>query len=178
MTHTMIVALDGGLATGGRVAIATDGYEHRCLHVQAWSSPKAPNTKEIQRERIDRTRLLARWIEEIADWQPAVIACEELSFPRGAHAIAAVCLAWGVLASFVERYRIPLVTAGPMKWRRAITTDGGTEDAAHRAAVRIVPSFAPVARFTDRRMQEHVLDALGVFCWSLTTNEVRGAVMR
>lgn len=178
MTSRLVIGLDGGLATSGRVAIVTDGSEHECVGVDAWKAPKGSTDDiAVQDERVDRTMRYVRWIEQMASWRPAAIAVERMSFPRGAHAIAAICLSWGVIASFVERHRIPLVVAGPLEWRRAITTDGGSEDAAHRSAIRTVPSFARRAQGIKGEMHEHVLDALGVFCWSLRTSVVRAAVM-
>lgn len=174
-----VVGIDGGLATSGLVVVQTDGAAHRCVCADTFTSaPLAAKLDvELADDRVRRARALARWLEgHLTRWSPHVVAAEAMSFPRGAHAIAAICLAWGVLVDQLELRRLPIVTAGPKEWRKELAPPVGNERTAHRAAVRAVPSFADRASSISRRQQVHALDALGVFVWSLSTNIVRAAL--
>ena len=73
--------------------------------------------------------------------RPDACAAEAMSFPRGAKAIASISLAWGILIAVLESKRIPLVTAHPKTWRRAICRSGSEADS-HAAAMALVPSYA------------------------------------
>jgi hypothetical protein len=185
-----VVAIDGGLATSGIVAVRTDGASHRCVCAEVFTSDPLARKLDIELadDRVRRTRLLSRWLEgHLTRWSPTVVAAEGMSFPRGAHAIAAICLAWGALCDQLELRELPLVTAGPREWRahlvasaptrrRNDTIGGASERDAHREAVRRVPTFEDASKGISRRRRVHALDALGVFAWSLSTNIVRAAL--
>ena len=176
---TRIVSLDPGLATFGLVAIETNGIEHRCRGVDVFTSE--PHARQLNSamadDRVRRTRELQRWLASWLDHvQPSAIAAESMSFPRGAHAIVSISLGWGVLCSELERRQLPLVCAFPTHWRKSLTRSGREEDS-HIEAVRRVPSFAAIAGAIPHALQAHALDALGVFCWGVTTDTVR-AVLR
>lgn len=181
VTFATIVAVDPGLATFGLVAVRTDGRAHQCIRAAVFTSDPLAHKLgvEVADDRSRRTRELSRWLDgELTTLNPALVAAEAMSFPKGEHAIACICLGWGVLLDQVENRRLPIVAAGPQVWRRDVTPGGiPNENKAHREAVRRVPSFADRARGIPRRKQVHALDALGVFCWSLNTNMVRAVLM-
>lgn len=174
---TRIVALDPGLATFGLVAFDTDGTRHRCVAADVFSSKPYTHRlgHEMADDRVRRCRELQRWLAPHLR-EAAVVAAEAMSFPRGAHAITCISLAWGVLVSELEANALPLVTAFPTIWRKHLVRSG-KEHAAHVEAVRRIPSFVPVARrIAPGALQVHALDALGVYAWSLSTNTVRASL--
>lgn len=173
-----IVAVDPGLATFGLVTVRTDGDRHRCIRAEVSVIPPDPRRAEVEvaDDRARRARELSRWLDAILTLdQPCVVAAESMSFPRGTHAIAAICLGWGVLCDQLENRRIPLVHAGPKEWRRAVC-GVPSEQKAHMVALKAVPSFADMARGISRRDVVHAKDALGIMLWSLQTNTVRMAL--
>lgn len=176
--------MDPGLATFGIVALdVTPSTELELPRVQgdvitcrtADVFTSEPSAKKLGHamadERVWRARQLAAWVRAWIDaHEPHYVAAEAMSFPRGAHAITAISLAWGVIAAELDRRSIALVTAYPTAWRRFLVR-GGREVDAHAEAVRRVPSFAAHGRrIKPPETQLHALDALGVACWSLSTD--------
>jgi Holliday junction resolvasome RuvABC endonuclease subunit len=173
-----IVAVDPGLATFGLVGVRTDGTNHRCIRAAVFTSdPYArKHGVETSDDRARRARELSRWLDgEFTTLQPHVVAAESMSFPRGTHSIACICLGWGVLCDQLENRRLPMVASLPNVWRKAIC-GVPNEKRAHAQAVRTVPTFVDRARGIPRDLQEHALDALGVAVWSFSTNIVRAVV--
>jgi Holliday junction resolvasome RuvABC endonuclease subunit len=168
------LVFDPGLARCGAVVVDTDGMTHRCIQAAVFRSESraAKLGVEVADDRVRRVREFCVWLSVLFDSGPTFVAAEAMSFPRGAHAISAICLAWGALVSEVERRQVPFVATAPIAWRRHLTATGGEQDS-WRVALARVPSFVDRARGIVRADQEHVLDALGVFCWSLSTNVVR-----
>jgi Holliday junction resolvasome RuvABC endonuclease subunit len=171
-----ICAMDPGLATFGLVHVDTDGARHIVHGVDVFTSENDTSKTDVAAadDRVRRVRELHRWLDIHLEGVDAV-AAEAMSFPRGASAIACICLAWGALTSELERRRLPLVTAQPRRWRQTLAASGNEHDA-HVAALRIVPGFVPYIIRIDPRLQLHALDAAGVFCWSLTTSVVRATL--
>lgn len=171
------MSMDPGLATFGAVAIDTNGFDHVCRRADVFrSEPLARKLNaELADDRVRRARELTRWLSVWLDMDPVAVAAEAMSFPRGAHAIVAISLAWGVIVSELERRDVPLVAALPFRWRKAITGTGNERDA-WTAAVRVVPTFAAAAAHIARDDQEHALDALGVFVWAVRTDMIRSAL--
>lgn len=168
------IAIDGGLASCGVVVVETDGYSNRCVDADVFRAPRDTDLS-ITEDRVERGANLAAWLEGFATRHRLFwLAAERMSFPPGINAVAAIALGWGVLSSFIGRHELPYVSAGPMQWRQFLVGKSGNEDAAHRAAIRAIPSFADAAAHVPRDMQEHVLDAAGVYTWSLSTFVVKG----
>lgn len=173
----LVIAFDPGLATFGAVAIDTNGYDHTCRRADVFRSESLARkmNSELADDRVRRVRELSRWMSVWLDMDPVAVAAEAMSFPRGAHAIVAISLAWGVLVAELEHRQIPLVAALPFRWRKAINGTGNEADA-WSTAVRAVPTFARCAEHIKRDDQEHALDALGVFVWAVRTDMIRSAL--
>lgn len=167
-----LLGCDGGLATFGAVLVRVYGNGVVwCEAAWAFDNPKSGT--DVLEERRRRTRDLSRRLDDIVlHHSPDIVASEAMSFPRGAHAIAAICLAWGVVESVCLTRGVPLIAESPRAWRKALCPSG-SERAAHRAALRKVPSFPEQVRRVRRGMQTHAYDALGVACWALTTRTVQ-----
>ena len=173
---TLIMAVDPGLANFGLVMIDESTPEHhRCLEVAVFHSEPLGKKLDVALadDRVRRCRDLYRWLD--ARPRPDACAAEAMSFPRGAKAIASISLAWGILIAVLESKRIPLVTAHPKTWRRAICRSGSEADS-HAAAMALVPSYADFESSIVKGQREHARDALGVFCWSLHTDVVRSVL--
>lgn len=175
-----VVAIDGGLRTGGMVALRVhptlpsgrNAPWSQCVSADAIEL-KPDHAMQVNEDRVRRTRLWSRWFRGHLDrWDPALLAVEALSFPRGADAIICVSLAWGVIASEVERRSLPLVTVGPKQWRLTLAPNGSEQDA-HMAAIRAIPTFLKHGQAIVSRLQLHALDALGVAEWALVSGAVR-----
>lgn len=177
-----VLAIDPGLRRFGAVMVKTDGARHDCVRVDVFESEQRADDFDIRlaEDRVRRTRDLSRWLRTFADGECVdIIAAEAMSFPRGAHAIVAISLSWGVVADFAERRGLRIIAATPSQWRTALIgrpsrsrAKGDTDSrelAAHAESVRRVPSFVDLAaELRPDERQVHALDALGVFCW-LTT---------
>ncbi len=132
------------------------------MHADAFSSePRARKlNSELADDRVRRTRMLSVWINNlIRSYKPDLIAAEAMSFPKSQTAIVCISLAWGVLATLVEMWKMPLVTSAPWRARKDLVPVGQAVDA-HRVALRAVPTFADRARGIDRDLQAHAYDAL------------------
>lgn len=185
--------IDPGLGRFGAVLVQTDGREHEAISVDVFVSELRADDFDINlaEDRVRRTRQLARWLKGFcAGFDIQLVAAEAMSFPRGAHAITAMCLAWGVVASFLEDRRLPLISAMPSYWRtcligpppprkgitaaqRKIITEQ-RERAAHAKAMQVLPSAAPKIRaLPTNEHQLHALDSCGVFAWSTMTSRFR-----
>lgn len=186
-----VLAIDPGLARFGAVLVGTDGREHTCNAVDVFASEPRVSDFDIRLadDRVRRTRDLSAWLTAfVGDVRPRYVAAEAMSFPRGAQAIVAMSLAWGVVCRFLEARRLPMVSAMPGYWRTCLINErsrrrGKVETAvrearAHAVAVRAVPSFPRLARRLKDEHQLHVLDALGVFVWSTQTPMFRHEVRR
>lgn len=173
-----VISIDGGLAHCGAVGMLTDGTRHVCTRAEVFVSAPSQRKVDLSSDRTRRVREYARWMGGLLDAiAPVAVVAEALSFPRDDNAMKLICLAWGAFVAELERRKLPLVQAHPQEWRRALTPDGG-ETQSWRVAVKAVPSFAERAQRIAQDDQEHVLDALGVFVWGVTTDVVRAAVMR
>jgi Holliday junction resolvasome RuvABC endonuclease subunit len=196
-----MACLDPGLATFG-IAVLDMKIEQRtvvdvqCVGCDTFVSSLEDEHAEVidfstTLSRVRRSRELANWL---GNWfnamKPDMVAAEAMSFPRGAIPIAMISLAWGVICAQLEVDNLPLTSAFPSQWRTDLigkpAARGGTkaqrerrtqerEDASHAIAVARVPSFVPLARFIKPGRQPHALDALGVGCWAIGTDFVRGA---
>lgn len=190
-----ILAIDPGLARFGAVIVRTDGVAHQALDARVFTSDLRAGAFDIALadDRVRRARELSRWLNTMSPpGRVDIVAAEAMSFPRGAHAITAMCLAWGVVASFLEDRRLSMVSAFPSYWRTCLIGKApvikglskakrkemteARERAAHAKAVQIVPSAIPLIRRFDNEHQLHALDSLGVFAWSLQTMRVRDRI--
>lgn len=174
----VIVGIDGGLATCGLVVISTDGTQHVCLAADTFASEPAKDVDpEMPEDRVRRARALARWLRGYLEgWKPKLVVAERMGFARGHNQTVCVALGWGVIAAELDRLSLSLVCATAQQWRRHLV-DSGDENDSHMAAIRFVPSSLRCIERVPLRMQPHALDALGVFCWGLSTDAMRG-VMR
>jgi len=176
----ILLGCDPGLATFGAVLLfaAPDPDRVRgCLDADVFTSEPSPKKRRVTvaDDRVRRARELWRWLDAfVGDRLVGVCAAEEMSFPRGARAIASIALGWGVLSAWLEDRRVPVVAAHPKTWRKALCRSG-REDDAHGAAVDLVPTFAGAHALSTSRVV-HALDALGVACWSLSTDVVRASM--
>lgn len=193
-----IVALDPGLAKFGLVAVNTDCHKHVGVGYEVFSTETYTRKYEhaAMGDLLRRAKLVDQWFgDQIDKYNPCAVAAEELSFPRDMRAGAMLAMAWGLIVSQLERRRLPLVCARPSEWRTALIgidtrpkakgerarrmRIAQREQQAHAEAGNRVPGMGRAIKATVKReLQEHVFDALGVFCWSVDTNVVRSAVRR
>lgn len=180
-SNVRILGLDPGLATFGAATIDVFGLSNACaIHADVFTSePRARKLNvELAGDRVRRAQALAVWLNDlIRSSKPDVIAAEAMSFPRGNNVIIAMSLAWGVISTLVELWKLPMVTSAPWAWRKDLVP-GGKEAAAHRVALKAIPSFADVVRRIPKDSQVHAYDAFGVAHWSRGTNLVRAMTMR
>lgn len=173
-----VLAIDPGLATFGAVTCITDLAYHECVDVDVFKSE--PRTQKLGHplaaDRERRTGELFDWLEYVVVTQrPDVVAAEGMSFPRGANPIIMISLAWGVIISVTRARGLRVVSAMPMTWRKALVRSGA-EKAAHREAIRRVPTFSRRGREISPSMILHARDALGVFAWSVSHPIVRSII--
>lgn len=196
MTVVNVAAFDVGLGTCGFVLCQLGPGHVTCVAADAFESKPYVNALDMRScdDMVRRARELSRWLAQaFGSYDVQVVAAEALGYPRSAHAVACVSMAWGVLADQIEQRRLRLVTASASRVRTHLLGKpprrGGSrkeradraqlrESAAHAAAVKQVPSFVGVARRIQRDLQVHALDALCVFAWASSTDLVRAMVMR
>jgi Holliday junction resolvasome RuvABC endonuclease subunit len=189
-----VLALDPGVGRFGAVLIETDGHRHECQRVGVFESEQRVSDFDIRLadDRVRRGRELSRWFDAFVDgFTVDIVAAEAMSFPRGAHAIVLMSLAWGVICRYLDQSRLPYVSAMPSYWRTCLIGERASrrgsrverkiqtarrEAAAHAVAVRTVPSVVPFIRRLSNEHQLHALDATGVFAWSLQTAGMREAL--
>lgn len=189
-----VVSIDGGLARLGAVRIRTDGRRHEALDVGVFTSKPRFRDFDVRvaDDRVRRCRELHAWLDRFCGI-PDVVVAETMGFARGTNAVVCMSLAWGVISCYLESHRLGLISATAGYWRTCLIgapakklktkkeRDAETrrrEKLAHAAAVRSVPSFAPIARKLPDEHQLHALDALGVFVWSLSTRDLMEVLLR
>lgn len=190
-----ILALDPGLRRFGALLVQTDGVRHDAFAADVFESEQriADDDVRLCDDRVRRSRECARWLSWFTRGVDIrLVVAEAMSFPRGAHAIIAMSLAWGVVAAFLDDRGLDLESVAPSYWRSALTGErpkrGGTkaqrkertarrERMSHAEVVRAIPSIVPlVRRVQPAERQLHVLDAGGVYVWSLRSPGFRRLV--
>lgn len=175
---TTVLGIDPGLATFGTCALRLP--DRVVLGADVFRSAPSARKRQVAAsdDRYRRARELAAWLESGIDrWRPAVLAAEAMSFPRGAKAIAAMALSWGVLATIADRRGLALVQVSPQDWKRSLSGRKGTADADlypmlyEHGGAEVEADLE--ARGLPRGAHVHALDALGVALWSCTTELVR-----
>lgn len=187
-----VLSLDIALATCGAVITQTNGRSrHETFRADAFTSEQRVGDDDVRLcdDRMRRARELHSWLGEFTMGTDVhLVAAEAMSFPPNMQTGVMIALAFGVLASFLEDRRLVLASATPSYWRSQLLDERpsrkGTkvqraartkdrEERAHARAVQLVPSFVPIASRVRGGLQRHLLDALGVFCWSLSSPEMR-----
>lgn len=198
-----IVALDPGTRGLGLVSALSDGVAHTVTDVDVFESvPAAAKYSYAQHDdRVRRTRELHGWLRgKLAPVE--VLVVEAMGFPPDQHAVAMMCLAWGVIVSLLEERRIRHEARhpgwGPMelfevqaaRWRTHLVGHAllGKRRPTERVMRQVVNERERHAQtealrrhreaetFIDRIQSDlrvHALDALGVFDWAVHDLEVR-----
>lgn len=166
----IVMGMDPGLATFGIAVLQRAHRRTECLHAEVFTSPCDSN-RPRSIDRTIRAQRLAKWLAERVDvYRPQKFAAEAMSFPRGAAAIASICLAWGVIAGESERRDLLLLEIRPDVWRDHLGATGSTTDEREAAAHRICESRVSRLRSRTLRYKSnavHALDAAGVALWTL-----------
>lgn len=176
----IVVGIDPGLAHLGAVTVEWDGQVAKCLAAGVFLSKKSDKKHgvAVADDRVDRCRRLARWLAEWLDREPVgLVACESMSWPRSLVAATAIALSWGVIVAELERRKLPLVTATPQCWRRYLCTSGAEGEAHLNAHFHVTGAKKPID-WAPKHHRAHMLDALGVSAWALSTDLARGLVRR
>lgn len=191
-----VVAFDPGLAKFGLTAVDTNGVDHVGVGAEVFQTETHATKYQVAQmpDLHRRAAELDRWLGGRLDYfAPHVVAAEEMSWPRDMHAAVMLALAWGVITSQLEARRIPIVCARPSEWRDALVGKdtrprpkgekarraraADRERRSHAVAANTVPELGRVIATTiSKALREHAYDSLGVFCWSLNTNLVRGVI--
>lgn len=202
-----IVTLDPGTAGLGCITAESDGVDHRIIEADVFESVTevAKYSYSQHDDRVRRTQELNRWLRPklcppgLDRDTPVVVVAEAMSFPPSPHAIAMMCLAWGVIVSLLEERRLyaeqyqatvpQLVEVHAAKWRTALVGHAllgkmrptknamrGIVNERERAAQLEALRRYPIHDLLDRippELRVHVLDALGVFAWAVHDLEVK-----
>ena len=165
-----ILGIDPGLASFGAVLVECSGGQRRIVDARTFMSDASATRRGVAKadDRFRRARDLSLFlVETITETRPDLIACESMSFPRGAQAVAAIALSWGVIASATHGF--PVVCAQPKAWRKAIAPKDATETAAHAVVMSI--AGASIIGELNKGRRVHALDAAGVALWADNTDE-------
>jgi Holliday junction resolvasome RuvABC endonuclease subunit len=178
---TTILGLDPGLATFGACALSLP--ERRVLGADVFRSSPSSRKHGVAAsdDRYRRARDLCSWLNSVIDrWRPVVLVSEAMSFPRSAHAIISVALAWGVVAAIAEARGLPLAAPTPKEWKSHVSGRNGTVDSDLYAILYekggACVEAALLVRQLPRGSHVHALDALGVALWGETADVVRAVV--
>lgn len=122
------VGWDPGLANlgGAVVLLGARPEDDELLELVLVLTEKSAKKRVVMAADDDfrRARELASGVEGLFARQAGgtrgvrVVCAESMSFPRNARTSAQIALAWGVLASEVERRQLPVCQAGPQEIRR------------------------------------------------------------
>jgi hypothetical protein len=185
-----ILAIDGGLASAGFAVVDTwtlRGYpsaraaarrEVQVTHAEVFRSKPASKKKRkatglhVAVDRVSRARTLASRISGlVTEWNPDVVAAEEINHMRGIIANVSAGLFWGALVAVCEIHGRELQSVRVQEWRafareslRPLKDD---EEGIHRSLhCNVTGASDAVNAIVPPSAQEHALDAIGVGWWA------------
>ncbi len=128
-----------------------------------------------------RAREIHRFLEIIFRHPIDAVACEAMSFPPNASSAAKVAMVWGLLVSFTEARKIPIVQVTPKELKRIV---GGRKDLSKQEVEDFVRARYPETRWDavlegiSKSYWSHIFDSIGAGIAVLDNDLIRVIRMR
>lgn len=181
----MIFAVDGGLATCGWAVVSWHGRVDALGFFGSKPDPKLTVTADREAR---AARLADALGEAMRGHEIHTVVAERMSFPprAGHHAIASICLGWGVLTGIAQVLGLGFCGVAPKTWQRAVVPAAFDEkqtgaidyEVVYRELERYVTEqpAAPMLAAIPKSKRSHPLDAVGVGVYaSMQLGALKGA---
>ena len=110
----------------------------------------------------------------VAEFKPAALCAEAMSFPRNASAAAKVAISWGLLAALAEEHRLPLIQALPQAVKLACCgKKDASKDEVALAVANLTGMHDGLLGGVPKGQYEHPYDACAVAVACLGSDVLR-----
>jgi Holliday junction resolvasome RuvABC endonuclease subunit len=159
-----VMGIDPGFANFGWAVVelcATKG-PHVALAgvIRTEKEAKKQNTYAAH-DNIRRAREIASTLGELIEaFEVRALCVESMSFPRNASVAAQMAMSWGVIATYADRFRLPIVSISPQAIKLAVAASksASKDDVARGVTARMTGVSKEVAHVPESK-REHCYDA-------------------